>query len=307
MAKAKAKGSPKVKAAAKQTASGAKRRQLNRRDSDDKVDRLVVKHFNHLPPQVLENKKIDGKLIREKLKEDIKATVGGCTRLSKTYWQNAAVRCSEGSSAIDKIEPMDGDVRDGLITALTHLLHDNPSKRRPEKFCSYITELKEELAENELVGLITSSLSSRLTASDSWDKVVLAVMEYFGNFGVKTKYASHYDACYSLFDRVAARAYSELHKSNCTWVTFLETHTFVEHLLFDAADMAIVVTNMANLSIALPALCRLNESCSTAQLIFGPLIDDVNVKTFSSNIDKELVFLDSGVITGADLARVKVI
>jgi hypothetical protein len=303
----KAKPKAKAKATAQSGATTKERRQLNRRDSDDKVDRVVERHFSHLPPQVLENKTVNGKRIRELVKEDIKACKGAKTRLGKTYWQNVAVQYSEGTSSIDKIAPMDGDVRDSLVTALTFLLHENPTHRKPEKFCTYIKELKEELTESELCGLITSTLSSRQTVRDGWDPVVLAVMEYFNTFSVKAKYPSYFQACVALFDRVAARAYSELHKSNCSWGTFLETHEFVPLLLFDVADMAIVSANVKELAAAMPAMCRLHQSSYTAKLIFGPLIDDVNVKTFSANVDEELKALNEGVIGVSQLNAVKAI
>jgi hypothetical protein len=303
----KAKPKAKAKATAQVESEKRSRRQLNRRDSDDKVDRVVAKHFNHLPPQVLENKTVNGKRVREQLKDDIQSCKGSKTRLTKTYWQSVAVQYSEGTSSIDKIAPMDGDVRDSLVTALTFLLHENPTHRKQDKFCTYMTELKEELTESELCGLITSTLSSRQTVSDAWDPVVLAVMEYFNTFAVKTKYPSYFKACFAVFDRVAARAYSELNKSNCSWGTFLETHEFVPSLLFDVADMAIVSANAKELAVAMPAMCRLHQSSYTAKLIFGQLIDDVNVKTFSTSIDEELKALNEGTIGVSELNAVKAI
>ena len=68
------------------TNNDAKRRQLNRRDSDDKVNRVVVERLGHIPQSLWEHKvNENGLTIRDIIKKEMKGLAAG-KRLSTKSW-----------------------------------------------------------------------------------------------------------------------------------------------------------------------------------------------------------------------------
>ena len=158
------------------------RQQRDRRGTDQKLDRAMDRHFAHIPVAARENKLVDGQTLRERLRSDLSSKGGSESRLGKTHWAELGLLYGAGTNSIDSLEPLGGEVRDGLVIALTYLLHENPSKRRPDKFCEYVSTLDTPLKKNELVGLVKASMAANLIASDSWDMKVLAIMACFPRF-----------------------------------------------------------------------------------------------------------------------------
>ena len=152
------------------------RQQRDRRGTDQKLDRAMDRHFAHIPVAARENKLVDGQTLRERLRNDLTLKGRHESRVGKKCWIELGLLYSAGTNSIDSLEPLGGEVREGLVTALTYLLHENPSKRRPDRFCEYVSTLDTPLQKNELVGLVKASMAANLTASDSWDMKVLAIM-----------------------------------------------------------------------------------------------------------------------------------
>ena len=92
-------------------------------------------------------------------------------------------------------------------------------------------------------------------------------------------------------------SYMGLHKSNVSWMTYLNSHHAVQDLLFDPHDVLLVKGATADLSTVTPALARLRESSSTGQVIFGPLLEHVTQVKFSKAVDEAIDALSApGVI-----------
>ena len=87
--------------------------------------------------------------------------------MGKKCWIELGLLYGAGTSSTDSLEPLGGEVREGLVIALTYLLHENPSKRRPDTFCEHVSSLDSPLKKNELVGLVKASMAANLIASES--------------------------------------------------------------------------------------------------------------------------------------------
>ena len=69
-----------------------RRRQLGRRMSEEQTERALQLHFSHLPKQVVETKRINGLLLREKILSDYRAAKASdqTKRLGASYWRDLA-------------------------------------------------------------------------------------------------------------------------------------------------------------------------------------------------------------------------
>ena len=61
-----------------------KRRQLGRRNSEEKVERSVNLHFPHVDKSYIETHRVNNLLVRERVAKDMKAAKDG--RLGNNYW-----------------------------------------------------------------------------------------------------------------------------------------------------------------------------------------------------------------------------
>ena len=84
------------------------RQQLGRRDSDEVVDRAIKTHFGHLPSEVVETARVDGLLVRDKIRLDRQSLAPG-TRLGASYWVDLAGKVGRGCQQLDACMPTNKD------------------------------------------------------------------------------------------------------------------------------------------------------------------------------------------------------
>ena len=126
-------GAPKAAAAAdtaEQVAEvkGKGPRKLVRRDTDEALDRAIATHFRGTPRSEWETKQVDGKRLRQRVSEDLKAMRGHGKgkRLGTHYWRGLR------SQYID-LQGLDGlkiDKELPTSSALNGLLRSSPRRMR---------------------------------------------------------------------------------------------------------------------------------------------------------------------------------
>ena len=87
-----------------------KRRQLGRRDSEEKRDRQIRTHFAHFSQQQLATVRIDGMLVRERLERDLQQMPkrpGG--RVGTSYWKDLVAQYSAGIGQFGSIKPANAE------------------------------------------------------------------------------------------------------------------------------------------------------------------------------------------------------
>ena len=74
-----------------------KRRTLGRRDSEEKLSRQLSQHFSHMSQQQLATVRVDGLLVRDRIKADRdKLLKGDRRRLSSSYWRDLVSEYTKG-------------------------------------------------------------------------------------------------------------------------------------------------------------------------------------------------------------------
>ena len=191
-AKAKAASAPKVAAATSGTQLDEEpkkmpRRQLNRRDTEQQVERaLRGPHFRHLSEATLTHKTIDGLTLRQRLTDAVHALEKG-QRIGSTVYTKLARDYGEGEDALEKLKPSDPNepVNDALLQVLSQLEAENACGKSLKAFQMYM-ETCSELSERNLLGLVKACLSPRARCRSNADHVVAGVMVYFSRTPQKT-------------------------------------------------------------------------------------------------------------------------
>jgi len=68
------------------------------------VQRAICKHFGHLPAEVIETHRINGLLLRDRIRQDRQNLPAG-GRLGASYWVELAGNMNRGLEGIDKLKP----------------------------------------------------------------------------------------------------------------------------------------------------------------------------------------------------------
>jgi len=99
---------------------GRGRRQLGRRNSEETIERAIQTKFSHIPSEVLETKRFDGLLIRERIRAD-RTGLGKGQRLGAKYWDSLLAQVGEHVEGLGSLRPSEKDHR-ATLNSYTHVL-----------------------------------------------------------------------------------------------------------------------------------------------------------------------------------------
>eukprot|EP00971_Amphidinium_carterae_P171877 3407725-Amphidinium_carterae.1 len=117
------------------------KRVLQRRDSDEKIERQIQSHFDHMTKTELATKKVDGKTVHEQIAAD-----------------RAALKASGEFGGRDKelsaVKPLDANqpLSDSLLKLVEVALDSNTQKRTEKPLCEHLRKCR-PLNDKELVGV----------------------------------------------------------------------------------------------------------------------------------------------------------
>ena len=86
------------------------RRQLGRRNSEETIERTIQQKSSHIPSEVLETKRFDGLLIRDRIKADRHGFAKG-QRLGAKYWDGLLAQVGEHVEGLGALHPKSEDHR----------------------------------------------------------------------------------------------------------------------------------------------------------------------------------------------------
>ena len=164
-------------------AVGTKRRQLSRRDTDQQVERaLKSAHFRHISEQSLHNKVVEGKDLRQSLKEIIHGLQKG-QRIGALTYSALAAKYADNHCLIEALRSSsdDGDINSELVSILVALQHEH-GLQRAQKSLELFLKNCDELPEKNIVGLVRTVFASKLQARPDAAIRTMAVMTYFSRF-----------------------------------------------------------------------------------------------------------------------------
>ena len=158
-------------------------RTLQKRDTDDQVDRIIERKLAHIPVSVLASARDSAGLSpRDVLAEGIKALRGSRKNLASEFWikfydrfdlnqdtANTELEVSEGYELTDQ----------HLIAALQSCHNKNPVKRTTANFTSFFAEA-EGLSADDVVGCYKASMESAVVSKTNSAHMLSAIAGYIG-------------------------------------------------------------------------------------------------------------------------------
>ena len=203
------------------SAGGA--RPLRRRSTDEAVERCIQNKLQGVSKQAIETQPLPcGRLLRQKLGEDIKTTRGQPgTRLGATYWRG--IRSYFGQS--DELEKLKPDaslpVSKAMITALEAMTVLNAGLRSAESMLAWLRSC-ESVNERELLGIFKLCASPKKTTHWQAMQVVVATLRTIAGKSELDKYHHIYAAGKDLIDQALTSCYNSARKNGVSREAWLE-------------------------------------------------------------------------------------
>ena len=159
------------------------RRRLGRRDSDDKVERVMTTRLGKTyPMSLLEGaRNSEGQSIRDVLKLQIRDNKNSKKNLTTAFWTRLANDFSLSSSAADRLPDPVGEeaICDELVDKLGFAHSDNPASRSVEPLERFLDECS-ELSYVECYGILQASMEGPLVIRSASVRMLVAFLKYLG-------------------------------------------------------------------------------------------------------------------------------
>ena len=304
-AKAKSKSKAKAKAIRTSAASGSlvdpspppqpvRRRQLVRRDSDEKIERAIQLHFKNMTASQLASTTINGMTVRERVAHDRAALIeAGGYRLGATYWRALAAEYGQACLSFSNIEPRDRHepVAEDLLKALGTATSADCQARNSEAFCIYLQYVA-ELGDRTQLGIAKTIEAHTNIGRSAQD----ALWTAFASCLARTNYANTQDAVREalkpVMDAVLTRTWARLHKNSVKVETFITTHRSLLALVMNETDLAAIAACGGNWSSVPEPIRRVTESSSVGALCFQFAMASMHSKGLSTAVDTALATLE---------------
>jgi len=159
------------------------RRRLSRRDSADKVDRVMSTRLTKTyPAPLLEGaRNSKGQSIRDVLKLQIRENKDNKKKLTTAFWTKLATEFCLSSSAADLLpDPVDdANICDELVDKLGIAHSDNPASRSVEPLERFLDECP-QLSYVECYGILHASMEGPLVIRSASVRMLIAFLKYLG-------------------------------------------------------------------------------------------------------------------------------
>lgn len=157
------------------------RRRLDRRATDEQVERILAKKlYPKFPRELIEGSVAeDGSTPRSMISEEVRMCRNSQEYLKQEFWVKFFAKFPFHKGIVGMIpEPKGrGEIRPEVLEAIAPMHDKNPAKRHAGNLISFLATTS-PLTERELFGIIMTSQPSETVTSDMYKKAMFALMRY---------------------------------------------------------------------------------------------------------------------------------
>jgi hypothetical protein len=185
-----------------QRQSSSSRRRLQKRDTDEQVERSLKTHFAGWSTLEIDGHQVDGKTLRQQLADDRSAVREGKRRLGSSYWKEMQAKYGGPSrpSQTLQVHKPDEHVAQQLIDALGSATHNNTTLKSRAPLAQFFASAS-SLNQKEYVGILRHMMEVRPAASVAAATFFVDFMKFVVRLALHTKYPSETDQVKHLMDQ----------------------------------------------------------------------------------------------------------
>jgi hypothetical protein len=286
--------------------AGGKRRQLNRRDTEQMVDRIIGEHFEGFTKVQTDIMTVNGLTLRETLLQQKRAKKGEGRRLgTKLYAElRDAYALDSSPGKLLKVANPDEMVQQPLVEALAAASCANPAKRSKQPLYNFFSSVK-DLNQKELVGLLRSISGVSVTKSVPARKHAFEVLKFLVNSDLDQKFAADILCLKHMFDEVLALTYISMKKEHMPIATWWQNFGEYVRVLGCKQDFDEIMQEETDWGNVAAQLKRVVSSTDLGQKMFGAAASMVLLSAFSISVDAKLAVLKQSAFTDAKVQECK--
>jgi hypothetical protein len=209
----------------KNAASASKRRRLKRRDTEEKVDRVLASHFADFSAQAADGTARGGFTLRQTLLQELRTKTPAGQRISQIRIKRLR---SLFMSSDDPIRPLvtkdpEQAFNKDLLRALAQGENANPAKRSRQPLYAYL-DTTAALNQKEYVVLLRTIVGSSPSASVALRKHILEILKAAAQLGLHTRFPEEAAQVKRVFDDTLALSWSFMKAGGMATDSFLEAY-----------------------------------------------------------------------------------
>lgn len=265
------------------------RKQLQRRGTDEQVDRCLGEHFKGWSSLETHGSIIDGMTLAERIKADKRMARETSSRLGSSYWVELRAKYSASATWAAELKVADSSqpVSAVLIEGLRHAANPNVTKRTKAPLLNYLATTA-SMNQKELCGLIRHIMQVRPGSSPSATSLVVEVMKAIVRLDLVTTCQQTVAVGRTLFDEALCAAYAMTKREGIPTSQFWEVYSGVAGLLMDTEDVATVLAEQESFLTVATEIKRIVAGSQLGSKMFGVAANELTAEEFSQSVETAL-------------------
>lgn len=269
-----------------------KRRQLNRRTTDDAVDRLLREQFPTLSQQDTDLTTVNGMTLRQTLLQAKRDAKNGNKRLAAAYYKGLKDEFEVKQPGANSLKVRDPNepVQPALVQALAASSSTNPAKRSKQPLYNFFSSCR-DLNQKGTVGLLRSVADINVASSVAARKHVLEVIKFLVNSELHNKFKVEVATLSDLWDETLALTYVYMKRERMPTATWWHNFRGYVQILGDTTDYDRIMKEESGWANVFEPLMRVTRRSENGRKLFGGALELVSSERFSSALDAKLLEL----------------
>jgi hypothetical protein len=275
----------------KSAASASKKRRLKRRDTEEKVDRLLGAHFKDFTVQDTDGTTRNGLTLRQTLLEELreKAQGGRISQVRIKQLRSLFMSQEDPIRSLVIKDPEQAFNKD-LLSALAKGENANPAKRSHQLLYAYL-DTTPGLNQKEYVVLLRSIVGSSPASSVALRKHILELLKAVVRLGLHTKFVEETKQVKRVFDDTLALTWSFMKAGGMAMDAFWEAYGHLAAPLGCHAEMSQIFAEEGTFTHVKDQIIKVVAMSSLGAKLFGNAATMLKVEDFSAQVDAEIAKL----------------
>lgn len=281
-----------------------KRKQLKRRDTEEKVDRILTSHFGDFTPVDTDGTTRNGLTLRERLLQECRSRSSDNGRISTAtikQLRTEYMRHEDPMMALeikDKNEQFNND----LMKALAASEVSNPAKRTKLPLYSYLDTCA-SLNQKETVVILRTIIGLSPASSVALRKHILEILKCFVRMRIHEKFPQEVHFCRGVFDDTLALTWAAMKAGGMALEQFWDAYGHLTKPLGIHGELTKIFEEEGSFTHVKHEIMQVTAQSSVGAKLFGTAAVMLKVEDFSASVDAELLVLKQNTTITEDIVN----
>ena len=269
-----------------------KRKQLKRRDTEEKVDRVLTSHFADFTAVDTDGTTRNGLTLRERLLQECRHRASDNGRISTATIKQLRTEYMRNEDPMLALEIKDKNEKfnTDLMKALAASEVSNPAKRTKTPLYSYLDTCA-SLNQKETVVILRTIVGLSPSSSVALRKHILEILQCFVRLRIHEKFPQEVLFCKGVFDDTLALTWAAMKAGGMALEQFWDAYGHLTKPLGIHDLLAKIFEEEGSFTHVKHEIMQVTAQSSVGAKLFGTAAVMLKVEDFSASVDAELLVL----------------